>query len=315
MTLKAPFPYFGGKRLAAPIIWERFGDPGGYVEPFCGSAAVLLRRPSFRGRRVETSNDADGWIANVWRAIKADPAAVAAECAGPLSEVDINARKAWLAERREGFVAWLEGDPEHHDVKAAAWWLTAASGAIGHPGKRGPWVRRDGLLVFDPAGNGISRQLPSLSSGRGVYANGRNVAADLMDLADRLSHVRITCGDWSRVLTPAAMMDRNGGDGSIAVLLDPPYEVGHDIYASDGAGLSAAARSWCRGAPPDMRIALCGYDDEHDELLAHGWSKAVGKAGGSGYGSGSASDRERVWFSPACLQPATQDALFGGEAA
>ncbi|MSS45306.1 DNA adenine methylase [Cutibacterium sp. WCA-380-WT-3A] len=314
-ALRAPFPYFGGKRLAAQIIWERFGDPGGYVEPFCGSAAVLLNRPAFKGRRVETINDRDGWVANVWRAIKADPAGVAAECAGPLSEVDIHARMAWLNERRDGFVAWLEGDPEHYDAKAAAWWLTVASGSIGHPSEPGPWITRGGSLVSVPASSGVKRCFPALGSDRGVYANGRDVAAGMAALADRLSHVRITCGGWNMVVTPAALCARNGGDGSIAVLLDPPYEVGYDIYGSDGVGLSAAARDWCLRAPADMRIALCGYDSEHDELLAHGWTKVFGKAGSSGYGAGRASDRERIWFSPACLKPATQDSLFGDEAA
>lgn len=57
MTLAAPFPYFGGKRRAAPIIWAALGDPAGYVEPFAGSAAVLLARPTFSGRRVETINE------------------------------------------------------------------------------------------------------------------------------------------------------------------------------------------------------------------------------------------------------------------
>lgn len=57
MTLKAPFPYFGGKRRAAPLIWEALGDPGGYIEPFAGSAAALLARPAVSGRRIETLND------------------------------------------------------------------------------------------------------------------------------------------------------------------------------------------------------------------------------------------------------------------
>lgn len=35
--LVAPFPYFGGKRRAAPIIWRELGDPAGYVEPFAGA--------------------------------------------------------------------------------------------------------------------------------------------------------------------------------------------------------------------------------------------------------------------------------------
>ena len=32
--LTAPFTWFGGKRKAAPLIWERFGDVANYVEPF-----------------------------------------------------------------------------------------------------------------------------------------------------------------------------------------------------------------------------------------------------------------------------------------
>ena len=61
IELAAPFPYFGGKRRAATSVWRELGDPGGYVEPFAGSAAVLLARPRTSGRRVETINDADRW--------------------------------------------------------------------------------------------------------------------------------------------------------------------------------------------------------------------------------------------------------------
>ena len=92
--LKAPFPYFGGKRNAAATVWEALGDVGGYVEPFAGSAAVLLARPTTQGRRVETINDADGWLINAWRAIQLDPATVAAHAVGPVSEIDYHARLA-----------------------------------------------------------------------------------------------------------------------------------------------------------------------------------------------------------------------------
>ena len=44
--LKAPFPYFGGKLRVAAQVWERFGDAPNYVEPFAGSLAVLLGRPT-----------------------------------------------------------------------------------------------------------------------------------------------------------------------------------------------------------------------------------------------------------------------------
>src|SRR5689334_19180994 len=44
-TLKAPFPWFGGKSRVASLVWERFGEVRNYVEPFAGSLAVLLGRP------------------------------------------------------------------------------------------------------------------------------------------------------------------------------------------------------------------------------------------------------------------------------
>lgn len=61
-TVKAPFPYFGGKSRVASLIWERFGSVPNYVEPFFGSGAVLLARPYLHG--VETVNDADALLAN-----------------------------------------------------------------------------------------------------------------------------------------------------------------------------------------------------------------------------------------------------------
>ena len=153
LTLQAPFPWFlfGGKRLAAPLIWAALGDPAGFVEPFCGSAAVLLARPGTDRpgwRRVETLNDADGWLVNAWRAIRADPEAVAGHCVGPVTEIDYHARLAWLQERRgDGLVAWLEGDPEAFDARAAGWWLYVCAAGIGAPFDPGPWRVIDGRLT------------------------------------------------------------------------------------------------------------------------------------------------------------------------
>jgi site-specific DNA-adenine methylase len=174
MSLAAPFPYFGGKRRAAEIVWGALGDPSGYVEPFAGSAAVLLAR-DLRGRRVETLNDADGWLVNAWRAIQHDPAAVAVAAYGPVTEIDYHARLAWLHERRTAeLVQWLEGDPENHDPKAAGWWLYVLSCGIGDPFGGGPWRVIDGKLrdtraTQDRASIADSRELPHLGdAGKGV---------------------------------------------------------------------------------------------------------------------------------------------------
>ena len=287
--IAAPFPYFGGKRRAAPRIWQALGDPAGYIEPFAGSAAVLLARPTFTGRRVETLNDADGWLVNTWRAIQLSPAEVAQHAWGPVAEIDYHARLAWLQQRRTpDLVAWMEGDPEAHDAKAAGWWLYVMACGIGDPFGPGPWRVVDGHL----------RKLPHLGdAGRG------QLEAYMQQLADRLRRVRITCGSWQRVVKPSVTRSGTGGDGTRAIFLDPPYATSGDLYAHVDADVGLAVRDWCVTAPREMRVILCGYDIEHDALLAHGWTVTEGKAsGGAGYSTNSANGRrERLWLSPACI--------------
>ena len=318
MTLAAPFPYFGGKRRAAPIIWRELGDPGGYVEPFAGSAAVLLARPRVAGRRVETINDADGWLVNTWRAIQLAPIEVAAYAAGPVTEIDYHARLAWLQERRTpDLVSWLEGDPEAHDPKAAGWWLYVAACGIGDPWGSGPWRVVDGRLRdtrelphLGNAGRGINRELPHLGDAR------QGLAAYMQRLSDRLRRVRVTCGDWGRVLKPSVTRATADGDGAVAILLDPPYATSGDLYAGTvDTAVAEQVRAWCLTAPDAYRIVLCGYDDEHDELLDHGWDVIEGRSGGgAGYSANSANGRrERLWASPACLGLHRQDVLNFGE--
>ena len=303
-ALSAPFPWFGGKRRVADRVWEALGDPGGYVEPFAGSAAVLLAR-RLRGRRVETINDADGWLVNVWRAIQLAPDATAAFARGPVTEIDYHARLAWLQERRNAdLVAWLEGDPEHCDAKAAGWWLYVTACGIGDPFGGGPWCVVDGYLRdsrelphLGNAGQGVNRELPHLGDA------GQGALGDYMRaLAARLSRVRITCGDWTRVLTPSVAR-ASAGSSVTGVFLDPPYATSGDLYAEHRPGIATDVRDWCAAAPPAYRIVLCGYDTDHDALLPLGWRKEAGRAGGgSGYSTNPrAGRRERLWLSPACL--------------
>lgn len=342
MTLQAPFPYFGGKRRAAASIWQALGDPGGYVEPFAGSAAVLLGRPEFKGRRVETINDADGWLVNTWRSIKLSPADVAMHAAGPVSEIDYHARLAWLQGRRgPDLVSWLEGDPEAHDAKAAGWWLYVAACGIGDPWGGGPWRVIDGHLcdvrampsresTDSPDGDlGANRELPHLgNAGQGVHRAlphlgdaGRvdhqtQIAEYMIRLAWRLERVRITCGDWKRVVQPSASRATAGGDGGRAVFLDPPYATSGDLYAgTSDTSVAKEVAEWCIDAASDLRIVLCGYDDEHDALLEHGWRKEEGQSGGgAGYSTNRANGRrERLWLSPACRNQ-SQGTLFDGQA-
>lgn len=142
--------------------------------------------------------------------------------------------------------------------------------------------------------------------GRGVHQVNANLLAWFAALSARLRRVRVCCGDWSRVLKPSVTV----GHGLTGVLLDPPYGVEDRamVYNHDSLALAPAVRAWCaaHGDDPKLRIALCGYDGEHNELEARGWDVQAWKAmGGYGNQSGGKNDnakRERIWFSPHCLQ-------------
>jgi site-specific DNA-adenine methylase len=327
--LQAPFPYFGGKSRAAQTIWQALGDVGGYIEPFCGSAAVLLARPPFTGRRVETINDADGWLINTWRAIQLSPTETAHHAYGPVAEIDYHARLAWLQERRgPDLVAWLEGDPENHDPKAAGWWLYVIACAIGDPWNKGPWRVVDGHLrdtrklphLGNP-GQGITRGLPHLGDpGQGINRElphlgnpGQQTLTNYMQtLANRLHKVRITCGTWQRITQPSAIR-ATLTNPHIGVLLDPPYTTSGDLYATTNtttnhATIANNVRDWATQNEHRYRIILCGYNNDHDELLTHGWRKDLGPRNGGYSGD---SRRERLWFSPLCIEH--QSTLFDFE--
>jgi DNA adenine methylase len=90
--LRAPFPYAGGKSWIAPQVWQRLGTVVNYVEPCCGSAAMLLARPT--PGPIETINDLDGFLTNAYRAIRLAPDETAHWCDWPVVESDVHARHA-----------------------------------------------------------------------------------------------------------------------------------------------------------------------------------------------------------------------------
>lgn len=153
----------------------------------------------------------------------------------------------------------------------------------------------------------------------GVHRPGGEIYAYFEALADRMRRVRVCCGDWSRVCGPTPTVKQ----GLTAVFLDPPYlqtERDPTIYAVED-NVSAAVREWCiaNGNDKRLRIALCGYAGEgHEELETRGWKAVAWKAKG-GYGNQGTGDtdgkenaaRERIWFSPYCIDvEAIQCPLF-----
>ena len=185
MTLKnlnkAPFPWFGGKSKAAPLVWSLLGDVDHYVEPFFGSGAVLLNRPHPCNRAYysETVNDLDGFVVNAWRAIQWHPEETAAAASWPVTEADKTARQAYLLRwRDEKVLDLLAGSPEWCDPKMAGWWLWSVCCQIGAFSGDGAWIADpvSGRLIKQgraPREPGITRNRPELTSnGRGVNRPG-----------------------------------------------------------------------------------------------------------------------------------------------
>ena len=313
-TLAAPFPWFGGKALACETVWSAFGAVDNYVEPFAGSAAMLLGAPE--GKRVETINDADGFVANFWRAVSRDAEAVAEAADWPCNEVDLFARHSWLVRQAAGLTERLHGDPDYYDAKIAGWWCWGACNWIGSGwcSGSGPWIH-DGETLVDSrqlphlgnAGRGINRQLPHLSAGQGdEHPRSAYIHEWFSLLQARLRDVRVTCGDWERVVKDSVTTRH----GLTAVFLDPPYTKGEMDYSAGGGGgdLARKVRRWCSdsGDNHQLRIVLCGHSGEHDALLDRGWFTQSWTAR-KGYAltdeavANSAS--ETIWCSPHCLRP------------
>lgn len=309
--MNAPFPYFGGKRIIAEQVWSRLGMPTQYIEPFCGSAAMLLAAP--RPASLEVVCDLNGFIANFWRAVKHQPAAVAEWADYPVSHIDLGARHGWLMDQRETFGVALQDPNWPGDAQVAGWWLWGQCCWIGSG-----WCewqrqqRREGgagglgqIPHVSDAGRGVQAagQIPHVSdAGRGyeriLTSSGRTAWKWLHKLADRLERVRVVHGSWDRCL------NNHYGANDTAVFLDPPYRAYEKLYGST-APVANAVEAWARDNS-ELRIALCGHAGDYD---LSGWDVEPWSRGSPTYGGSKTTDSECVWYSPGCF-PKRQADLF-----
>jgi hypothetical protein len=289
---------------------------------------MLLAAPD--GRRVETINDADGFVSNFWRSIAKCPEDVAHYADWPINEVDLFARHSWLVRQTTTLTERLHADPDWFDVKIAGYWVWGINSWIGHGWCEGvgPWVHDGEKIVnsrqlphLGDAGQGINRKLPHLgNAGRGINKDsGTMTRRDFIfdwfgKLHDRMRDVRVTCGDWQRVVKNSVTTRH----GVTALFLDPPYTKGDMQYAAGGMGTDIAmqVQAWCaeNGNNKDLRIVLCGHVGEHDALLQHGWHLRTWKAGG-GYAQTEEAIQNRkdetLWCSPHCTPlEKQQEGLF-----
>jgi hypothetical protein len=185
-----------------------------------------------------------------------------------------------------------------------------------HLGDNGQGVNRQLVHLGDGQGEPVEKKrpvLPGPAGGKASLGSDGKLYDYFTQLADRLRNVRVCCGDWSRVCGPSVTFKH----GVTAVFLDPPYadtaKRKNNLYRKDSESVAHQAREWAieNASNPLMRIALAGYDGEHnmpDDWSVYAWDAGAGFGGQAEERSGNGK-RERIWFSPNCEQLERQGVL------
>ncbi|MCI0659707.1 MAG: hypothetical protein L0220_01400, partial [Acidobacteria bacterium] len=264
---------------------------------------------------------------NVWRALKYAPDDVAFYADQPTNEIELHLNHLWIVNEGRERLKQCPSDESYFDAETAGRWLWGMACWIGshYASGDGPWTREtlalaEELGTYDiqeikrqrphlgDNGQGIKRQLPHLgNNGKGINRQSEGRLSEYFhQISERLRNVNVCCGSWDRVLGPSVTQ---ADKETCAVFLDPPYAVKDRdaLYTTESFDVAHDVREWCRewGSHPGLRIALCGYDTEHQELESFGWTVEAWTASG-GYARANSRGmanrtRERIWYSPACV--------------
>lgn len=183
MAISPPITWFGGKSKLAARIIEHFPAHRTYVEPFGGSAAVLLAKPP---SPVEVYNDVDGDLVNLFRILRdRDQSARLHEAC----ETTLYSRAEFELARQ----------PADDPVEAARRFIVRQRQSHGGVGRAWSYCVADAQGGMSSA---VRRWLVGVER--------------LPSIHRRLRHVQIEAADWSEVL---ARYDRP----DTLHYLDPPY--------------------------------------------------------------------------------------------
>lgn len=240
--IKPPAPYYGGKTRLAPWIATLLEPHHRYVEPFMGTAAVLLaKQPS----KLEVINDLDGDVVTFFRVLRDRPDELERAC-----RLTPYARAEFLDVREP-----VDGLDDIE--RARRWWCRVVQGFNSSPGR---WATGWSL---------------SVRRGTSEPSTAANLVERFEAIAERLRRVAIENTDALELIT---RMD----DVDTAFYCDPPYlgetrkgrdrrsavhDYAHDMLTHDQHAALADVLRGCRG-----HVLLSGYaSDLYAELYADWW--------------------------------------------
>lgn len=268
--------YAGAKWKLAPWIMSHMPAHDAYVEPFCGSCAVLLAKPRAAHELV---SDRAGEVVTLFRVMRDAPDALTA------------ALELTPYSREEYELSYAITD-DLDDVERARRFMVRVW--MSHGGKIGS---RAGWRMWRTPMSSASNDMPTLW---------RRVPDRVWAVVDRLKDVHIECRDFREVLPFYATQ------AGALIYADPPYvssTIGSDrLYVhdmTDDDHLDLLNLLDAHAGP----VLLSGYrSDLYDERLAH-WRRV--DAGGVYYRG--AERVESLWLNPAAVQRGRQMPLVGWE--
>lgn len=249
--------YPGSKWRLAEWIISHFPPHTVYLEPFFGSGAVFFTKPP---SKVETINDIDGQVVNLFRVIRERPEELAA-----LVEMTPWAREEYYASYE------LTGDP----LEDARRFLVRCWQAHGAKrGERTGWAHQ---VRAEPDGIAPKRW--------------RQLRQRILAVAERLKYAQIE-------QRPALELIPRYAHREALIYADPPYPLstraGH-LYAHEMSNQDHIALLDALDAHPGP-VVLSGYACElYDRRLAH-WARATRKT----FKEKGQTAEEVLWLSPVC---------------
>jgi DNA adenine methylase len=185
VNLTPPFSYYGGKTTLAAQIVDLLPAHRHYVEPFAGSLAVLLAKPT---SLFETVNDLDGDLMTFWRVLRDQPDELTRLCA-----LTPHSRAEYLAAYEREGTSDLE--------RARRVWVYLTQG-------RGGTLRRTGWRHFQDPG---SRGPASMPDYLAAYVERMRSAAG------RIANVSLEQRDALELIADY------GRHPEVLIYADPPY--------------------------------------------------------------------------------------------
>lgn len=264
MSISPPVTWFGGKSKLASRIVSQFPGHWTYVEPFGGSAAVLLAKPP---ARIEVYNDIDRDLVNLFQVLRD------AELFRRLEA----ACEATLYSRAEFELA---SQPSDDPVEAARRFVVRQRQSHGGMGRCWSYCVED-------VQSGTSSAVRRWRSG----------VERLHAIHRRLKNVQIEADDWSAVM-------RRYDRPRTLFYLDPPYAADTRVGGGYRHELDADGHRRLLDTLLATRsmVVLSGYRcDAHAPLEGNGWHR-VDYDVPAYMSPRRARRRESLWLSPALFK-------------